>query len=542
MASTDERSIRWKLMSHSGHLQVVRDEEALAPGATRPRFLSILFPDGTPELGAVAEPLFFRDLNLDQVVEAAAQGREEYDLVPFYWTPLASVESVEYRHEIFRDLDGPAVRDAVREFGERMHRVRAFLMLARKQHYKPERQRWLADAVALYVEAVRELSQAFSTAELGSSGLREFAAYLADHLTGAPFDSLASEVESVLAGLAGVTYDLRIKGAHVSVGRYEVEPDYGDEIEELFARFRQGGVESKLMNLGDGGSMDHVEARIAQLVGRIFPREFKALDRFCSRYADFIDPTIASFDREIQFYLAWLDFQERVSGADLSFCYPKVSSDSKHEVVEDAFDVALAAKLRGGGEVVRNGYRLQGDERFLVVSGPNQGGKTTFARMFAQLHYLAALGIPVAARTARLFLVHQTFTHFEREEVVGSLRGKLDEELVRVQKVLEAATPRSLVVLNEMFSSATLADARDLGAAVLDELIESGGLGVCVTFIDELSRRGVATVSMVAQVSQDDPARRTFQVLRQPADGRAYAWALAQKYGLSYEQLRERLS
>jgi DNA mismatch repair protein MutS len=530
-------------MSQSGHLQVARDEEPLAV-AVEPPFVSILFPNGTPNLDAVGEPPFFRDLNLDQVVEAVVDKREEYDLVPFFHTPLVSVEQIGYRHEVFRDLDVPATHDALREFGERMHRVRSFLTLVRTQHYQPEKQRWLLDAAALYTEAVRDLARVLGEEELASTGLRSFATYLAEHVSGASFTSLASEAAAVLDGLEEVAYNLQINGSRVTVSRYEDEPDYSDEIEELFARFRQGDVESKLAKVADGGSMDHVEAKIAQLVARLFSHEFEALRTFCSRHADFIDPTIAAFDREIQFYLAWIGYRESISsGADLVFSYPEVSAESKQEVVEDAFDVALAWKLRsGGGEVVCNGYRLEGKERLLVVTGPNQGGKTTFARMFGQLHYLATLGLPVPARKAHLFLVDRIFTHFEREEVVGSLRGKLDDELVRVRDILDTASASSVVVLNEMFSSATLADARDLGTDILNELVGRDCLGVCVTFIDELSRSGEATVSMVAQVAPDDPAKRTYGVLPQPADGRAYAWAIAKKYGLSYEQLRDRLS
>ncbi len=193
------------------------------------------------------------------------------------------------------------------------------------------------------------------------------------------------------------------------------------------------------------------------------------------------------------------------------------------------------------GPVVFNTLELSGVERVFVVSGPNQGGKTTFARTFGQLHHLASIGCPVPGTDVQTYLFDRIFTHFEREEDVERLSGKLEDDLVRIQDILVQATPKSILIMNEIFTSTALNDARYLGTQIMERVIALDLFCVFVTFVDEIASMGDSVVSVMSTIVPDNPAQRTFRVVRAPANGLAFAMALAEKHGLSYSRLKERM-
>ena len=249
--------------------------------------------------------------------------------------------------------------------------------------------------------------------------------------------------------------------------RYEGEADDGAEVQQTFAKFAENQVKDYSVRFHDFPDLHYVEERILGFVARLFPDAFHALDAFRARHARYLDKTIWAFDREVQFYVAYMNFIAPMKAAGLEFCYPVVSAGSKQIKVIGSFDLALAAKLvPRANMVVRNDFYLEDPERIFVVSGPNHGGKTTFARMFGQLHYLASLGYPVPGREASLFLPDRIFTHFEREEDLTTLRGKFEDELIRIRDVLDQATGHSVLVMNESFASTTLRDALFVGRRI----------------------------------------------------------------------------
>ncbi len=142
--------------------------------------------------------------------------------------------------------------------------------------------------------------------------------------------------------------------------------------------------------------MNHVEAGVLDLVTKLYADIFSTLENYCTVNQDYLDSTVATFDREVQFYIAYLEYIALFKEAGLKFCYPRISQASKEVYNYQGFDLALAGKLRSDQTTpVCNDFHLKDRERIFVISGPNQGGKTTFARTFGQLHYLASLGCPV---------------------------------------------------------------------------------------------------------------------------------------------------
>ena len=511
-------------------------------------FYSILFP--TPEQHGdqrqSAAPDCFKDLNLDRIFDAVLGGKKEFELENFFFTPLRDPEIVLYRQAVMRDLENAELRvlltgfsGTVYDIGKYMNTIRALLTSEDVRHNNYLMRGHMLDYADRYCSAVFGLMKGLAKLTPRSDGISRFLKYLFSYGESESFSEFCNRVKRLREGFSGVEYNMLIKNGTIRVRRYEGQSNHAEQILKSFEKFRQGSVKDYRRKLSDEPYAVHVEAAVLDMVAGLYKDIFADLRDFCLQYFYFDDETILRFSREIQFYLSWLEFIAPLRETGLPFCYPGLCRTAEHIYSFDGFDLLLARMACE--KTVTNDFVLNAPEHIIVVTGPNQGGKTTFARAFGQIHYLALLGLCVPGSEASVYLFDNILTHFGRQEDLSMLSGRLRDDLVRLRALFDRATKKSVIIVNEIFSSTTLSDALTLGRHMLDKFAALGAVVVAVTFLDELATNGPETVSMMSTVREDNPLERTFKIIRKPPDGLAHAIHIAEKHGLTYKQLCGRL-
>lgn len=511
---------------------------------------SLLFAGARVSVSA-AQP-YFADLNLSPILDAIAAGTP---LAPYFATPV-NRESIVLRHNIFRELDANgAARETIEAFLAEMAATQRLLDVSAKVRNPLEAMGWHLQACARYVGALGRLVGGLIAAQPRSTPLAELAAHLSVHVSERGHASLRAAVDDLAQMLDSLRYCVLIDGDHVTVRPYSDEPEFSVTTQRVLARLLGDGVvegdESAAGAKRSVGDIDRradlnaVESQILSGVGRLFADEFEVLARFVESTREVIDPRIGVLATELSFYTRYREFMARLAAGarPVTFCLPEIAADASSTTwIERGYDLALLLQHGDSTEpLVDNDFRLESGQWAAVVSGPNQAGKTTYARMVGQLHHLGALGVPIPARRAMLRPITTIFTHFERAQNAASDRGRLADELARVASIAGSADSQSVVILNDTFASTSLTDARTLGAAILDRLHSNCAVCVYVSALDELADEAAGIVGMVSVADPADAAARTFRVELSRAHSGTHASAMAARYRLTYADLMARL-
>ena len=202
---------------------------------------SILF-ERTKIKETLEAPAFFGDLNLDQIIDSITADKQEYNLKPFYNTSLKDIDAINYRQEIFKDLENKILFKYIKSFAQKMLAMREHFTQADKLYYSYQKKSWFLDALEIYCEAVNCLTGDLILTDLKSRGLLTFREYITNYAKSGDFTSLLAETKKLKADLSAVKYCLLIEGYStrvrknaicIEVRQFESEIDYSAEVEIL---------------------------------------------------------------------------------------------------------------------------------------------------------------------------------------------------------------------------------------------------------------------------------------------------------------------
>ena len=217
---------------------------------------------------------------------------------------------------------------------------------------------------------------------------------------------------------------------------------------------------------------------------------------------------------------------------------PEFSSDVSLErpslELKGARHPVLADTLRAHGRsVVPITLALGGAETVLVISGPNTGGKTVALKTVGLATLAAQSGIPVAAETARLPLADRVLVDIGDEQSIAADLSTFSAHMLNVRAMLEAATPQSLVLVDELGTGTAPEEGAALAVALLDEFRARGCLTLATTHHDRLKSYASTTPGVLnAAVEFDEVNLRPTYRLMVGVPGGSSGIDIARRLGL----------
>ena len=180
---------------------------------------------------------------------------------------------------------------------------------------------------------------------------------------------------------------------------------------------------------------------------------------------------LKSLRTELGFYISCLNLAQALNKRNIPLCFPvPIYQRERHHVFEALFDPCLA--LTSDREIVSNTLRTDNKNTF-IITGANQGGKSTFLRSIGLAQIMMQTGMFVSAECYSADLCRQIFTHYKCEEDSHMVSGKLDEELRRMSDIVDALQRDDLVLFNESFSATNSREGAEIIRGVVTALAES---------------------------------------------------------------------
>ena len=505
-------------------------------------FKSILYADSgqTAQKGV---PSFFQDLQLDYLLEIIEGTVKGYDIKPYYYTLPATSALISYRQQICKDLYEGSLCEVIRQFCQSIQKSVVAYELSEESDGEVQAATYHLQSANIYIQALNKIKKHLDEAELSSEGLIMLREYVEKHIHHMESSGFIEAVNRANEFFTQIRFQLVISEERITISEAECSTEnFFEELVNLLG-LDEDDVDTSLHDIYPGAlEPSLLEATLVNMLRKSRPEIFKEIAGFHKKYQKFHSDILLRFDKEVQFYIGFMAFIKKAEASGYRFCMPDISSDGEFEGT-GVYDVALVFKnAHQNYQVVSNDFSWTKKPAFFVVTGPNQGGKTTFARSLGQSVYFSMMGLYANGASLTMPYFDGIATHFEAEEVLQSNSGKLKEEINRLKPMMKQEKTRQFIILNELFTTATTHDALIMGRKVMEHFLKKQCYGIYVTHIQELADENDSIISLVAQAEDGEERRRTYRIMPMKAQGYGYSDSLVKQFELRYEDIVRRLS
>ena len=538
------------------------------------------------------------DLGLEAFCKAASDDDKERRLITNVLSQITDDVSVaDYRRAIFADiLNLPELRTTMMQLFERIQFLKDFSTM----HKTSDEELGLwhlfhrLDELDDYIRIVETMRDCLSDERIQSEGLKNLKDYVASLYEDACFAEMktdiaalkmkTSEVQSVTLGInVNERFEATSIGL-VSVNRKpfkksNIVSNFADAVAakdkirdnadwdgdlhyQLIEKEEKRGMIEYMKEEGGllgaasvianattvnpsaddlaAGSTFYLDA----VMNKVLRSLVKKLRDTLTKYADVAIMNVSGLVPEFLYYIRCAGLINRLMEKGCVFCEAQPETEGETSMTAEGFyNLKLAMNMENAKEIVPNDLIFDKNHTVYILTGANRGGKTTITQAVGQLFVLAQGGLFVPAESFRYVPCDCVYTHFPADEDKTMDLGRLGEECVRFKEMFSAATGKSLLLLNETFSTTSFEEGYYIARDSVKALLTKAARTIYNTHMHKLGEdagdfslenTGAGAASLIMKT---EDGRRSFKVALARPEGSSYAKDIAEKYGVTYEML-----
>ena len=373
---------------------------------------------------------------------------------------------------------------------------------------------------------------------------------------------LTRRVREIKSVTIGVNLDAQLRPAQAGVLSINAQPFKSGEVLEKILRLNFKDDEytciASLVPFGKKQTDNQKTAlslAFNSAIGEVYKSSLRSWKKIVQTYVLENTDFLLGLMPEIEFVVKGTQLQQQLLNKGCPLCAPTLRpmEDNIFRATE-LYNPAVALKLRDGEDVVPNDiYFDETPENAMiyVLTGPNRGGKSVITCAIGLCQSMLQLGMYLPAKCCEISPADGIFTHFPTGADDTIDKGRLGEECARLGEIFDAVTAHSLVLLDESLSSTGSFEASYIAAEVLAGLSQAGCRCLFSTHLHELAQEidrineesarngGVKIDTLVAGIEE---GKRSFRIIRAKPDGKSYARDIAERYGLTYKNILEKIN